>query len=205
MSWAPDPKPEWAPQPSAPKHASQLPPRRPNTAENEILRLRTRRPYREHRPGARTEDHRPPTSRTSSRETPTSNATRTQPHTVTAETRRTLTVLAAAAYWDRTYCGIADPSWTLIGMYTRGGCSHHLDPRSGEPRFAVPASRHARAMPSRRRPYKSRRRSRRHRADHPVIQPATNHSRHQQTESRHHLQTQRRQHRCRAIAPRARR
>lgn len=34
--------------------------------------------------------------------------------------RHTLTVLAAAAYWDRTYCGIADPSWTLIGMYTRG-------------------------------------------------------------------------------------
>jgi Domain of unknown function (DUF6431)/Homeodomain-like domain len=28
----------------------------------------------------------------------------------------TLTVLAAAAYWDRSYCGIADPSWTLIGM-----------------------------------------------------------------------------------------
>ncbi len=34
--------------------------------------------------------------------------------------RHTLTVLAAAAYWDRTHCGIADPPWTLIGMYTRG-------------------------------------------------------------------------------------
>lgn len=34
--------------------------------------------------------------------------------------RHTLTVLAAAAYWDRARCGITDPPWTLIGMYTRG-------------------------------------------------------------------------------------
>lgn len=34
--------------------------------------------------------------------------------------RHTLTMLAAAAYWDRTRIGLTDPPWTLIGMYTRG-------------------------------------------------------------------------------------
>ena len=34
--------------------------------------------------------------------------------------RHTLTVLAAAAYWDRARCGFTDEPWTLIGMYTRG-------------------------------------------------------------------------------------
>ena len=34
--------------------------------------------------------------------------------------RYTLTVLAAAAYWDRRVCGFDDPPWNLIGMYTRG-------------------------------------------------------------------------------------
>lgn len=32
--------------------------------------------------------------------------------------RHALTVLSAAAYWDRLRC--TDPPWTLIGMYTRG-------------------------------------------------------------------------------------
>ncbi|MFH5246113.1 DUF6431 domain-containing protein [Antrihabitans spumae] len=32
----------------------------------------------------------------------------------------TLTVLAAAVHWDRTYCGIRDSVWALIGIYTRG-------------------------------------------------------------------------------------
>ena len=34
--------------------------------------------------------------------------------------RHALTVLAAAAYWDRHRCGFTDPPWTLIGLYTRG-------------------------------------------------------------------------------------
>lgn len=34
--------------------------------------------------------------------------------------RHTLTILSAAAYWDRLRCGFTDPPWTLIGMYTRG-------------------------------------------------------------------------------------
>jgi transposase-like protein len=34
--------------------------------------------------------------------------------------RYTLTVLIAAAYWDRRCCGFEDSPWTLIGMYTRG-------------------------------------------------------------------------------------
>lgn len=34
--------------------------------------------------------------------------------------RHALSVLSAAAYWDRHRCGILDPPWTLIGMYTRG-------------------------------------------------------------------------------------
>lgn len=34
--------------------------------------------------------------------------------------RHALSVLAAAAYWDRQRCGILDPPWTLIGIYTRG-------------------------------------------------------------------------------------
>jgi hypothetical protein len=34
--------------------------------------------------------------------------------------RHALTVLSAAAYWDRHRCAIQDPPWTLIGMYTRG-------------------------------------------------------------------------------------
>lgn len=34
--------------------------------------------------------------------------------------RHTLTVLIAAAYWDRRRCGFEDSPWTLIGMYTRG-------------------------------------------------------------------------------------
>jgi transposase len=32
----------------------------------------------------------------------------------------TLTVLAAAAWWARRRLGIAEPVWTLIGLYTRG-------------------------------------------------------------------------------------
>ena len=35
--------------------------------------------------------------------------------------RDTLTVLAAAAWWARRRLGIAEPVWTLIGLYTRGG------------------------------------------------------------------------------------
>ena len=34
--------------------------------------------------------------------------------------RRALSVLAAAAYWDRPCCGFTDPFWTLIGLYPRG-------------------------------------------------------------------------------------
>jgi transposase len=34
--------------------------------------------------------------------------------------RYTLTMLSAAAYWDRLRCGCTDPPWTLIGIYTRG-------------------------------------------------------------------------------------
>jgi hypothetical protein len=34
--------------------------------------------------------------------------------------RHALSVLSAATYWDRHRCGILDPPWTLIGMYTRG-------------------------------------------------------------------------------------
>jgi transposase-like protein len=34
--------------------------------------------------------------------------------------RDTLTVLAAAAWWARRRLGIAEPVWTLIGLYTRG-------------------------------------------------------------------------------------
>ena len=34
--------------------------------------------------------------------------------------RHALSVLAAAAYWDRHRCAIPDPPWTLIGIYTRG-------------------------------------------------------------------------------------
>ena len=35
--------------------------------------------------------------------------------------RDALTVLAAAAWWARRRLGIAEPVWTLIGLYTRGG------------------------------------------------------------------------------------
>ncbi|WP_234789426.1 hypothetical protein [Mycolicibacterium fortuitum] len=31
-----------------------------------------------------------------------------------------LSILAAAAHWDRARCAFDDPPWTLIGMYTRG-------------------------------------------------------------------------------------
>ena len=34
--------------------------------------------------------------------------------------RDALTVLAAAAWWARRRLGIAEPVWTLIGLYTRG-------------------------------------------------------------------------------------
>lgn len=34
--------------------------------------------------------------------------------------RHALTMLCAAAYWDRRRYSITDPPWTLIGMYTRG-------------------------------------------------------------------------------------
>ena len=34
--------------------------------------------------------------------------------------RHALSVLAAAAYWDRRRCGFTDPPWTLIGVYTCG-------------------------------------------------------------------------------------
>lgn len=34
--------------------------------------------------------------------------------------RHALSVLSAAAYWDRHRYGILDPPWTLIGIYTRG-------------------------------------------------------------------------------------
>lgn len=34
--------------------------------------------------------------------------------------RHALSVLAAAAYWDRHRFGFTDPPWTLIGIYTRG-------------------------------------------------------------------------------------
>ena len=37
--------------------------------------------------------------------------------------RDTLTVLAAAAWWARRRLGIAEPVWTLIGLYTRGRLS----------------------------------------------------------------------------------
>ena len=103
MSWAPDPKPEWAPQPSAPKHASQLPPKKAKTRQrtkfsgsaraghtaNVVLAPRTetigradadRGDVRHSDPGHIATPW-TPTSRTSSRETPTSNATLTQPHT----------------------------------------------------------------------------------------------------------------------------
>ncbi len=35
--------------------------------------------------------------------------------------RDALTVLAAVAWWARRRLGIAEPVWTLIGLYTRGG------------------------------------------------------------------------------------
>ncbi|HYO02073.1 MAG TPA: hypothetical protein VET27_09360 [Mycobacterium sp.] len=34
--------------------------------------------------------------------------------------RHTLTMLSAAAYWDRRRCGFEEPPWTLIGMSIRG-------------------------------------------------------------------------------------
>ena len=34
--------------------------------------------------------------------------------------RDALSVLAAAAYWDRHRFGFIEPTWTLIGTYTRG-------------------------------------------------------------------------------------
>lgn len=34
--------------------------------------------------------------------------------------RHTLTMLTAAAYWDRLRCGFTEAPWTLIGIYTRG-------------------------------------------------------------------------------------
>ena len=34
--------------------------------------------------------------------------------------RDTLTILAAAAWWARRRLGIAEPVWTLIGLYTGG-------------------------------------------------------------------------------------
>jgi hypothetical protein len=34
--------------------------------------------------------------------------------------RDTLTVLAAAAWWARRRLGIAEPVWTLVGLYTPG-------------------------------------------------------------------------------------
>jgi len=34
--------------------------------------------------------------------------------------RDALSVLAAAAYWDRRRFGFPDSPWTLIGTYTRG-------------------------------------------------------------------------------------
>lgn len=43
--------------------------------------------------------------------------------------RHTLTVLSAAAFWDRRRCGFNDPPWALIGMYTRGRLL--APPRSG--------------------------------------------------------------------------
>ena len=43
--------------------------------------------------------------------------------------RHTLTMLIAAAYWDRRCCGFEEPPWTLIGMYTRGRLL--APPRSG--------------------------------------------------------------------------
>lgn len=43
--------------------------------------------------------------------------------------RHTLTMLSAAAYWDRRRCGFDDSPWTLIGMYTRGRLL--APPRSG--------------------------------------------------------------------------
>ena len=32
----------------------------------------------------------------------------------------TLSILSAAAYWERYRYAVEDPPWTLIGMYTRG-------------------------------------------------------------------------------------
>jgi hypothetical protein len=43
--------------------------------------------------------------------------------------RHTLSVLIAAAYWDRRRCGSEDPIWTVVGMYTRGRLL--APPRSG--------------------------------------------------------------------------
>ncbi|WP_260752946.1 hypothetical protein [Mycobacterium sp. SMC-8] len=31
-----------------------------------------------------------------------------------------LSLLSAAAYWDRRRYALGEPPWTLIGMYTRG-------------------------------------------------------------------------------------
>ena len=44
----------------------------------------------------------------------------TEIHYAGNQLRHTMTVLIAAAYWDRRRCGFEDPPWTLIGMYTRG-------------------------------------------------------------------------------------
>ena len=41
-------------------------------------------------------------------------------HRHTPERGHALSVLAAAAYWDRHRCGFTDPPWTLIGLYTHG-------------------------------------------------------------------------------------
>ena len=53
----------------------------------------------------------------------------TEIHYAGNQLRHTLTVLIAAAYWDRRRCGFEDPQWTLIGMYTRGRL--FAPPRSG--------------------------------------------------------------------------
>ena len=64
--------------------------------------------------------------------------------------RDTLTVLAAAAWWARRRLGIAEPVWTLIGLYTRGRPSRpaRLSPFAARP-TAGPAVSHARLRPSR--------------------------------------------------------
>ena len=79
--------------------------------------------------------------------------------------RHALTVLAAAAYWDRHRCGLTDPPWTLIGLDTRG----RLLARPAETTLAPRRTIHPGAVLRRAGNRPSSCRSPRQRADHHVI------------------------------------